>query len=233
MTKAVRPLTEAPDFHSIASLLGAPIADIEDVMPGDLCLVGLFEDHSDSLHFGARFAARQIRYASLGERRIDQPVGQARVLDLGDLNVFPLERERNHAALIRQIAAITGRGAVPIMVGGAFDMGDVMQGVAEGGAGCQVARIQLPNSASNTRMLDQRTPVVLTVDMGLCAPMSFAEKRPLARLRQAIESLNAQCIRAVHLTGLAPDLDLCGRQESALGDHVLRLIVAHLRRAGG
>ncbi|MCA3630791.1 MAG: arginase family protein [Methylobacterium sp.] len=232
MTRAVRPLTEAPDFHPIASLLGAPIVDIEHVMPGDLCLVGLFEDHSDSLHFGARFAARQIRYASLGESSICQPAGQARVLDLGDLNVFPLERERNLAALIRQVTAIAERGAVPIIVGGAFDMGNVMQGVAERSTGCEVARIRLPNLASDTTTLDQQSAVVLTVDVALCTPFSFAEKRPLARLRQAIEGLNAQCIKAVHLTGLAPELDLCGRHESALGDHVLRLIVAHLRRAG-
>lgn len=233
MTSADRPLTEAPNFRPVASLLGAQIADLADVLPGDLCLVGLFDDHSDSLHFGARFAARQIRYASLVEGRIFQPAGQPRVLDLGDLNVFPLERERNRDALVRQVGAIVECSAVPIIVGGAFDMGGLMQDILGRHTGGDVACIRLPALGARSMPRDHRRPIALTVDMSLWEQSLFRDERPLAKLRNEIEVLVAPCIRAVYLTGIAPELDLCGRHESSLGDHVLRLIVAHLRRVGG
>jgi hypothetical protein len=234
MIEAERPdLIPTPAFRQIASLLGAPIADIEDVRSGDICLVGLFEDHADDLHFGARFAARQIRYASVDEGRIGQDPRKARVLDLGDLNVFPLERERNREALIRQLAAVTEKNAVAVIVGGAFDMQPVMQIVLGRGGSRDVLGIRLPEPDPDDLRVEHRGPIALTIDMSCDLRSVFARERPLARLRRAIDRVPPALVRAVHLTGLAPELDLCGRHESGLGHHVLGLVAAHLQKAGG
>ncbi|MCA3624845.1 MAG: arginase family protein [Methylobacterium sp.] len=220
-----------PTLAQIASLLGAPIAELEAVRPGDICLVGLFEDHADGLHFGARFAARQIRYASQAERATPSAGIAPGILDLGDFNVFPLERERNRAALIRQIAALVERGAVPVIVGGAFAMGPILQQVLCRKEPGDVRHIRLPAANEPTMPSDGTHRMAVTIDMAAWQQGAPAGERPLAKLRCAIEGLPPQRIGAAHLTGLAPELDLCGRHESSLGRLVLEFLVAHLRKA--
>ncbi len=225
-------LSSAPSFRPIPSLLGAPIADIDDVRRGDVCLAGLFEDHADATDFGARFAARQIRYASQGDADPSLTSAGVRVLDLGDLNVFPLERERNNSALMRQFRSIIGKGAVPVVVGGAFAMGPLMQHSLEHAAARKVALVDLPAAATKVVATDDSDLIVLTVDLSTLDQSAISREKPLAHLRKAIEALPPKSIGAVHLTGLAPDLDLCGRHAASLGHHVLALVIAHLRKAG-
>jgi hypothetical protein len=107
----------APALRAPASFLGLPTGDLEDLRPGDIALVGLFLDHGDNRGFGARFAARQIRYASrpafgMGARA-PEVTGRhrGRLFDLGDLNVFPLEPPRQREALLRQFTALLSSGA--------------------------------------------------------------------------------------------------------------------------
>lgn len=233
MTSSGAPsLSSAPSFRPIPSLLGAPIADIDDVSRGDLCMVGLFEDHADTTDFGARFAARQIRYASQSDTDPGPAPPGVRVLDLGDLNVFPLERERNNSALMRQLKSIIGKGAVPVVVGGAFSMHSLMRQALEHAAARKVALVDLPAAATGVGAADHRDLIVLTVNLSRWDHLAIGQEKPLAHLRQAIEALPPKSIGAVHLTGLAPDLDLCGRQETSLGHHILKTVVAHLRKAG-
>lgn len=195
-------------------------------------MVGLFEDHADATDFGARFAARQIRYASQSDTDPSPAPPGVRILDLGDLNVFPLERERNHNALMRQLKSIIGKGALPVVVGGAFAMGPLMQQALEQETARHAVLLDLPGPANEVVAADNRDLIVLTVDLSRWDQLVITREMPLAHLQQAIEALPRKSIGAVHLTGLAPDLDLCGRQETSLGHHVLKIVVTHLRKAG-
>jgi len=212
--------------------LGAPIADIDDLRRGDVCMLGLFEDHADATDFGARFAARQIRYASQSDTYPSPTPSGVRVLDLGDFNVFPLERERNHNALMRQLKSIIGKGAVPVVVGGAFSMGPLMQQALEQGSARHTLLLELPTADPEGAPANGLDLIVLIVDLSRWNQMVITREMPLAHLREAIEALSPKYIGAVHITGLAPDLDLCGRQETSLSHYILKIVVAHLCKAG-
>jgi hypothetical protein len=220
-----------PAFRQIPTLLSAPIADIEDVEPGDICLVGLVDDQADRA-FGARFAARQLRYASRLDGEPASADAQGRVLDLGDLNVFPLERERNEQALSRQIEAIVAKAAVPVVVGGAFTLAPLFRQVFERAAGREVATVTLPADDGTRVFTAPASDIVVMLDIAAHARAAAAASRPLARFRRQIEALPPPAIRAVQLTGLTPDLDLSGRCQSAFALHILSFIVAHLLKAG-
>ena len=224
-------LVQTSRFLQIASLLNAPIADLDQVKQNDICLIGLFEDHGHGLDFGARFAARQIRYASYVDSLLPLTGNAPRILDLGDLNVFPLERERNRAALIRQIRAIVERGAVPIVVGGAFEMGPILQQVLRQHENMDVGHLQLRGHLEGESLKDGSYLIALTIDMVGWQSATMHGERPLARLQSTIERFPPQNIGAVYLTGLAPELDLCGRYETSLGKFVLEILIAHLCKA--
>lgn len=219
-------------FRQIPTLLGAPTADIEDVRPGDICMVGLFEDHADSEGFGARFAARQIRYAGAVDDVELTGIGLPRVLDLGDLNVFPVERERNDRALLRQVGAMLEAGAVPIVVGGCFTLAPLIQVCLQQACRCGVFLMELPALDRNRMPTGSASTVVLTINLAALHSSTTRAERPLALLKDQISALPPHSVRLVHLTGLSPDLDLSGRHEAALGQHVLAFTVAHLRKAG-
>jgi hypothetical protein len=214
---------EAPTLRlrGVPSFLGAPIADLEDVRSGDLCMVGLFYDHDAPEQFGGRFAARQIRYASYagmggrGSSGADVSTGP-RAFDLGDLNVFALEPERHRAALVDQIAAILNAGGRPIIVGGLTDLRPIFDAAL---TGRPVAHLRTPLGASAGR-----DAFTLTIDL---AP--DRRGRPsLAGLRAAFDAMSPQSLIAAHLTGLAPDLDLTGQAEASFAAHVLDLLVERL-----
>jgi hypothetical protein len=205
-------------MRGIPSFLGAPIADVEDLRPGDVGMAGLFLDHGEAERFGKRFAARQIRYASaaVGVRPPEGPRG--RCLDLGDLNVFPLEPARQQSALMRQLRLVVAVGAVPLLVGGRglpFRLCDCLpvgQNFIVGG--------DLLGSAA-------AGPLALIVDLARSVGPK-ARPRELATLLETIVSVPAECIGAVHICGVAPDLDVDGRREASLAASVLEVLASHL-----
>lgn len=215
---AQTPLT-LPRLRAIPTFLGAPIGDIEDLRPGDVAMVGLFLDHGDDGRFGKRFAARQVRYASTAQG-MKPPVGErGRCFDLGDLNVFPLQPERQAGALRRQIELITGTGAVVCVVGGR-SLPPILDAFS-----CTISMLQDAASHRNVSVGGDRLAVILDL-----APILRvdAEPRGLARIVRHVRSVPADQVDAVHICGLAPDLDVAGRYEASLGAHVLEVVAAHL-----
>ncbi len=97
----------------VRTLLGAPPGNLAALGPGRVALAGLYFDHSAEGRPGARFAARQLRYES-------PPAGPAppALVDLGDLNVFPLEPARHAAVLAEQTSRILATGSRLLVVGG-------------------------------------------------------------------------------------------------------------------
>jgi len=199
------------------TFLGAQIADVEDLRPGDAAMVGLFLDHGDRGRFGKRFAARQIRYASAAAS-VKPPVGpQGSCLDLGDLNVFPLEPVRQEQALKRQLDLIVGAGAIPIVVGGRklpFPLGDCLSS----GLTRQMA--------TPWRPLSDEKRFALLLDLAPLLDVRCEPQRKSAVLRGLVD-IPSERIGAVHLFGVAPDLDVGGRCEASFAVHVLEGLAAH------
>lgn len=227
----------APQLLPIPSFLGVPIGEVEDVRPGDICLVGLFFDHADGIGFGARFAARQLRYASnaayglCSEREMSG--GQfPRCHDLGDLNVFPLEPLRLREALIRQARAVFEARGRLVVIGGAMDLKEILQAAYT--AVWPDRFLALHTIGGRERHAvpqEEAEALAVNVDLSsLYCPPRFPG-RPKKQLLDAIAGLPVNRIDAVHLTGFAPALDLSGRYETALALHVLRAVVARLQCA--
>jgi arginase family enzyme len=211
-----------PAMRQIPSFLGAPIGDLEQLKPGDVAMVGLFLDHGDPHGFGKRFAARQIRYAC-AQHDIGLPAGRGTgCLDLGDLNVFPLEPARQAQALRRQIAAIAAAGAIPVVVGGRR---------VDAQAADWLTPARMLELAAASAVAQTGEPIALIVDL---APILAhdAPPRALSTALAALAAIPADRIAMAHLTGVAPDLDVGGRHAAVLAARVLQALVAHLLGAG-
>jgi arginase family enzyme len=229
------PSITKPETREHATFLGAPVGDLEDLAPGDIALAGLFMEHGDPSGFGARFAARQIRYASrpaYGMAPGPRPpsgriAGRGRLFDVGDLNVFPLEPERQRAALERQLTALLATGACAVVVGGAMCLHEIAATAAARLHGSRTLRAVVLRAEACTAPLPDAGDLFVTVDVaGLFA--AAPAPRPKARLLEAIRSLPAHRVRAAHLCGLAPDLDLSGRHDTAAATLMLAALVRHL-----
>jgi hypothetical protein len=201
----------AAALRPIPSLLGAPIADPDALRPGDVALLGLFLDHGDTARFGARFTARQVRYAS-ATQRCAAPAG---CLDLGDLNVFPLEPARNAAALARQLALVRAAGGRPVLVGGRLPPDAALAVLLPD------CRPWSPGAAAAPG------PLAVTLDLSSLR-WPGVSPRPLEALLDTLRALPGAAIAAAHLTGLAPELDEAGAVEASLGLHVLQALVGHM-----
>lgn len=229
------PLTSGavPDVQRVPSLLAAPVADIEDVRPGDICMVGLFFDHADPNGFGARFAARQLRYASSGAGALSaghRPLSSSRCVDLGDLNVFPLEPLKQREALMRQARAVFEAQGRLVVVGGAVDLGDVLRDAFESAGPDSTIEYRLLGDgvgAPSSRGTD--FPIALRIDLSRLFAPSIAVPRPKKQLFDAIAALPGPRIEAVHLTGFAPQLDVSGRHDTAFAHRVLAAIVTRMQ----
>jgi arginase family enzyme len=121
-----------PDTPGILTFLGAPEGDVEQLREGMVAVAGVSYDLSTTGRIGARFAPRAYRetsqyYASAfaqdemveiitGDRM--RRSGRLRILDLGDLTVYPLDWPRTEVALREAMAKIASRGAAPLILGG-------------------------------------------------------------------------------------------------------------------
>lgn len=99
-------------FDAIPSFLGAPVGDLEDLLPDHIAIAGYFCDNLDRPAPGQRSLARQVRYASR------TGIVPACAFDVGDLNVFPLEVGKHETAVTAQCGAIFKTGARMVFVGG-------------------------------------------------------------------------------------------------------------------
>jgi arginase family enzyme len=122
----------APDTPGILTFLGVPEGDLEDLREGMIAVAGVSYDLSTTGRVGSRYAPRAYRdtsqyYASAFRRdalveivtgdRMRRP-RRLRILDLGDLNVYPLDWPATEAALRRAMGEIARRGATPVILGG-------------------------------------------------------------------------------------------------------------------
>jgi len=112
--------------------MGLPEGDVEHLKEGMAAIAGVSYDLSCTSRIGARFGPRAIRetsqYYAGGFRRsgmVEITTGdrmrmstRTKMLDLGDLNVYPLDWPRTEESLRSSMYQIAATGATPVILGG-------------------------------------------------------------------------------------------------------------------
>ena len=217
MDDAVQPM-----FDAIPSFLGTPVGDVEDLSPGQVALAGYFCDNLSRPAAGQRYLARQLRYVS---RPGDMPTN---TLDLGDVNVFPLERDKHTVAVIAQCRTVLQRGARLVLVGGDISGARALVTAAQQVTDAEVSEV----STKGGNDLSGTSPIVLRVDLQELAGNWLSRPRHLAGLTPAqmiarIEAIRGNIIAAA-VFGLAPALDNRGSTETRAALAILRAVVDRL-----
>lgn len=96
-----------------------------DLTQADVAIVGVPMDMAVLYRPGARFGPRAIRDASGGLRphhwqpdKIEPPFDRLRVIDYGDIEVFPGYIEQSLAKVQEEVAPIVDAGVFPVVLGG-------------------------------------------------------------------------------------------------------------------
>ena len=106
-----------------ASFFGAEVGDLEDLHPGVVACCGVFCDHFGSRSPGGRFFARQLRYCSSDPwTRNELGYTANGIVDVGDLNVYPLEPTRLGEVLREQTRRVIETGARLFIANGGFGL---------------------------------------------------------------------------------------------------------------
>jgi hypothetical protein len=213
-------------FDTIPSFLGAPVGDLEDLVPGQVAMAGYFCDNLDRPTAGQRYLARQLRYASRPEK------APANAIDLGDVNVFPLEPDKHFSAVISQCQATLETGARMVLVGGDSSglkaLGIAVQRVT----GVDVSVVSVTGDITDN--LSKPQPVILSVDLNELAGIWMSHPRRLTGLSpaQMIAQIDVTPVNtiAAAIFGLAPELDNRGRTETHAALAILQAVVERLEK---
>ena len=143
-------------FDTIPSFLGVPVGDLEDLVPGQVAIAGYFCDNLSRPAAEQRYLARQLRYAS-GHGK-----APANAIDLGDVNVFPLEPDKHFSAVVSQCVAVLETGARLVLVVGDSSGLKALGTAARQVTGADVPVIEVTGGIAGN--LPNVQPVILSVD---------------------------------------------------------------------
>ena len=121
-----------PTPEGVLTFMRAPLGDVEDLRQGMIAVVGVSFDLSTTGRRGASWSPVKIRETSQyyarnleGDGTIEITTGEvletaerSRLLDLSDMNVYPLEWPKTEAALRSQMTDIASRGPTIVVLGG-------------------------------------------------------------------------------------------------------------------
>lgn len=121
-----------PTPDGVLTFMRAPLGDVEDLKEGMVAIVGVSFDMSTTGRRGARYSPVKIRESSQyyarhleGDGVIEITTGEvletaerSRILDLSDMNVYPMEWPKTEAALRSQMTDIASRGPTIVVLGG-------------------------------------------------------------------------------------------------------------------
>jgi len=110
-----------PRFAGIATFMRLPLRS--DAAGLDIALLGIPWDGGTTNRAGARHGPREIRNQSSLMRRVHhvsgtEPFSIARVADIGDLSVNPIDLQDALSRIEAGIAAVSAAGAIPLAAGG-------------------------------------------------------------------------------------------------------------------
>ena len=216
-------------FDMIPSFMGAPVGDLEDLVPGQIAMAGYYCDNLARPAAGQRYLARQLRYAS-------QPgIASGNAIDLGDVNVFPLEPEKHFSAVISQCEAVLETGARMVLVGG-----DSSGLKALGIAVRKITVSDIPVVSVTGGIADNLSKtqsIILSVDLQELAGNWMSQPRRLTGLSpmQMIAQIDTTPgnVIAATIFGLAPALDSRGSTETRTALAILQAVATRLERGAG
>jgi hypothetical protein len=213
-------------FDSIPSFLGVPVGDLEDLVPGQIAIAGYFCDNLDRPVAEQRYLARQLRYASRPEN------APANAIDLGDVNVFPLEPDKHFSAVVSQCEAVLETGARMVLVGGDSSGLKALGIAAQKVTGADVTVLPLKGDISGN--LSKPQPVILSVDLNKLAGIWMSHPSRLTGLSPAqmiaqIDATPGNVIAAV-VFGLVPALDHRGTTETRAALAILQAVAERLEK---
>lgn len=124
-----------PSFAGINSFARSPQGTVDELKRGMVAVAGVAHDGTSSSRQGVRQGPKSIREASAdfifdvqgsSQRsmtnvltgRVIKLSRDPKVMDLGDLPIYPMDLERTMASCKSSIAAIVGKGAFPVILGG-------------------------------------------------------------------------------------------------------------------
>ena len=213
-------------FDTIPSFLGVPVGDLEDLVSGQVAMAGYFCDNLDRPTAGQRYLARQLRYASR------PPKAPANAIDLGDVNVFPLEPDKHFSAVISQCEAVLETGARMVLVGGDSSGLKALGIAARQVTGADISVIPVTGGIADN--LSHTQPAILSVDLQELAGIWMSHPSRLTGLSPAqmiaqIDATPGNVIAAV-VYGLAPALDHRGTTETCAALAILQAVVERLEK---
>lgn len=213
-------------FDTIPSFLGVPVGDLEDLVPGQVAIAGYFCDNLSRPAAEQRYLARQLRYAS-GHGK-----APANAIDLGDVNVFPLEPDKHFSAVVSQCEAVLETGARMVLVGGDSSGLKALGIAAQKVTGADVTVLPLKGDISGN--LSKPQPVILSVDLNKLAGIWMSHPSRLTGLSPAqmiaqIDATPGNVIAAV-VFGLVPALDHRGTTETRAALAILQAVAERLEK---
>ncbi len=110
-------------LRDIPTFFDAPFCELNDLSDKTIAVAGVFCDHYGGGTPGSRIMPRQLRYSSYpNEKRNGIECTQFEVVDIGDLNVFPLEYEKNYHVLKSQSQKIIDTKSKQLIIGGDYSI---------------------------------------------------------------------------------------------------------------
>jgi guanidinopropionase len=110
-----------PRFAGIATFMRLPLVASADGL--DIALYGIPWDGGTTNRAGARHGPREVRSQSSLMRRVHhisgiEPFSLARIADIGDVSVNPIDLQDGLARIEAGVEAIVAAGAIPLGIGG-------------------------------------------------------------------------------------------------------------------
>ena len=213
-------------FDMIPSFLCVPIGDLENLVPGQVAIAGYFCDNLDRPAAEQRYLARQLRYASQPGNAL------ANAIDLGDVNVFPLEPDKHFSAVVSQCGAVLKTGARMALVGGDSSGLKALGIAARQVTGVDVSVVSVTGGI--TENLSKTQTIILSVDLQELAGKWMSQPRRLTGLSPA-QMIAQICatpgnVIAAAVFGLAPALDNRGSTETCAALAILRAVAERLEK---
>ena len=217
-------------FNRLPGFLGLPVGDLEDLVPGQVAIAGYFCDNLERPTAGQRYLARQLRYASVPDNVAEVALENA--IDLGDVNVFPLEPDKHFSAVISQCKAVLKTGARLILAGGDRSGLKALRSAVEKYTDANVPVVSV--AGDNTGNAGQTDAIILSVDLQQLAARWVSQPRRLTGLSPAqmvaqIRATPGQVVAAA-VYGLAPALDSRGSTETKAALAILQAVAERLQK---
>ncbi len=123
-----------PYYAGLNTYFRSPLKSLEELKPEEVAVLGVPLDVTTVARSGGRWGPDAIRreslylamyYQATKSEILDVTTGalsalprESRIFDVGDVNMYPVDIERQTRSIIDAVSEISGRGAFPVVLGG-------------------------------------------------------------------------------------------------------------------